>query len=231
MSDLTSMGKQLKALMRETLENGVILNRPKFMYFKDSHDEMRDRLAIGLTSLLINTTYFDRATKLFISNMYMSKTDVTSELAHVGIDVCNSTVATRIRLDIERFIKDFGKTIIIDLFENLTSSVDMYLLKVEQLLSSDNANKCCLDSLRSIIIPVGKDTNNEISNERLDDFIATIAPYTEIGMRQVELKLDREVCGYVRRLLTNGAFGDAEEEHLEKLKRVLDLDINKTFRR
>ncbi len=225
MSDLTSMGKQLKALMRETLENGVILYKPKFQYFQRSYDEARERLAIELTRLLINTTYFDRATKLFIANMYMNKRDVAKELNNFGIAVCDSTVATRIRSDIARFVKDFGSNVIVDLFENTNTPVDKYQLKLERIMSKNNISKCELDSLRGLMIPVGTLSSDSIPDEKFDAFLDMIRPYTELGMRQVELKLDREVCGYARKLLSDGAFGDEQERHLEKLKLLLDTDI------
>lgn len=226
MSDLAVVGKQLKVLMRETLDNGIILDRPKYQYFQDNRDEMRDRLAIGLTRLLIDTTYFDRVTKVFISNFYMSKSDVVEEIGQFGLNMCRSSVATRIRLDIERFIKDFGKNVIVDLFENVSAPVDDYIIRLESLECSGNNEKCEVDQLRKLMIPVGKFDGGEISEERFEDFVRLIEPYTEVGMRKVERVLDREVCGYVRNLLVNGAFGDKDTERLEKLKALFNSDVH-----
>ena len=224
MGDVKSTGKQLKALVSEcTGDLGSILSRPKFVHFKDNGDKERCMLAIQLTTFLMKTTYFTRETKAFISNPYISKADVAREMSELGMYAPESSVATRIRVDLIKFERDFGSRVVIDIFEDMSASLDKYFLKLVSIESSKNKDKCVLDDLRGLIIPMGVPIGDkEISDDRVDTFLKSIEPYTSVQLSKVERSLDREVAFYLRNLLTKGAVGDKEKQHLEKVKSLFD---------
>lgn len=226
MSDLSVIGKQLKMLIRETCDNGIVLEKPKFAYVKDNKNVDRERLMIRLSSLLIDTTYFDRVTKMFISDYYISKTEVANETSRFGIDMCRSSVATRIRLDINKFVKDFGSSMLGDIIAGGNEPLDRYFVKLDELELLDNEDKCELDSLRGLMVPIGVECDtSSVSEERFDEFLDMLEPFTEVGLRRVEKGLDREMCWYVRQLLSKGALGEIEEQRLEKLRAVLGIGV------
>lgn len=222
------VAKQLKALVRECVENGVVLDRPKYKHFKDSKDTTRDEVAIGIVQLLLDTTYFCKATKVFISDFYMDKVDVMLALADMGIDLNNATVSSRIRSDLLKFVKDFGDKVIIDLFENTSASVGYYQYKLDELRADKEGKDCELEQLRALRVPYGiKSNTTEISDAQVSEFLELIRPYTPSEMERVEQSIDRKVSFYVRNLLVKGALGEKERKHLEMITSTLKVSDNK----
>ena len=224
MTDFTSLGKQLKVLVSECTANGVLLDRPKYKSFTDKKDKTRDEVAIKLCKLMLETTYFCIDTKMFIKDIYISKTDVANELSKLGIDTIRNTVATRIRTDLKKFEKDFGNKVIVNLFEASDSvEIENYLYTLN-LLEYKDAVKCELDNFRKLFIPLGEDDGGSgVSEDELKEFLSVVRPYTDSYMKSIEVKLNRKTCFYVRRLLVNGALGDVETRHLEMVKKVLGI--------
>ena len=215
--------RQLKALARECIaSDGTILDLPRYKYFKNPNDRQRDELAIGLAQLLFDTTYFCVATKVYLSSFYMSKSDVADKLKEVGMELPLSTVTSRIRSDLIRFTNDFGADVIVALFEDLGASIEIYQHKLSEIEAKKNGLNCELDELRPLLVPYGiEDSGVDIMDADIEFFLETIRPYTAEAMEKVERSLDKRTCYYVRRLLSNGGFGEKEERHENMLRQVL----------
>lgn len=220
-----NIGNHLKVLIRECTENNSILERPRWKEFKDPHDSDRDFLAIGLTKLVLDTLYFNKATRVFIEDFYIGKTEVYAKITDMGIDIPYYTMQSRIRADLLKFVDDFGESIIMDIFENTSVGVGKYIKTLDRIEKVLDGKECALDDLGTLVIPQGRALSSDSTVDELafKKFCDTVSVYTKDYVEAVERGLDKDVCWYARKLLIEGASNEAEERHLKMLKDLLNI--------
>lgn len=223
----TGIAKQLKALVRECTDNGQILSSPKNDKLKCNGDKNREELAIGLTNLLLNSNYFNEITKIYVSDFYISKVEAYKEMCDFGIDIPQPTANSRIRADLLKFSRDFGKTVIIDIFESYSASISKYEHKLNELLAADNGSVSVLDSIfRPLQLPFGVPNSGEnVSDADIEELVAILLPYSEEFMASVERNMNKEVLYYVRDLLSRGPLGEVERQRYNKLMALVKNEI------
>lgn len=221
------IAKQLKALVRECTDGKNILSTPKEERLKCNGDKDREQLAVGLVNLLLNTNYFNEITKIYISDFYMSKVDAYKEMSELGIDIPQATANSRIRADLLKFSHDFGKTVIIDIFEAYGASISKYEHKLNEIMAADSGEKSELDSIfRPLMLPFGvPNTGKNVTDEDIESLVEILLPYTEEFMASVERQVNKETIFYARELLRRGPIGEVERQRYNKLKALVNNEI------
>ena len=221
--------RQLKTVVREcwSVERKQMEKEPRMEYLTDSMDEIRRMLMLKVTKYIMMGNNVKEDTKIYISNFYMTYNSVASELKRKGEETSKNTVMTRVHRDLHKLQKIFSIEFMADLLVNLDRP--MYIHEI----ALDNAERDTMGTsayelenrmnIGVLRVPIGQESSTAVSDSDLNEFFNKIKPYTKRSIEAIENSLDRNVCGYVRRLLKDGGRNDYECEHLRKINLVLGI--------
>lgn len=210
--------QQVKVIIRDFVEEDVILERPKKIKgYERLEDGRRLKFIREFIRLLLYTEFISTETKCYIKNESLQVEGIAKELK---IQKNIHTMQTRLWRDLKKLDLIFGKDMLMELMQYDKINIEEYELKLSQAFGK-YTNVKALDNL-ALNLAEGGD-GSEVSEEAFDDFISTIKPYLKTHMKSISEDLDINVIAYVRRLLSSTILTEEEQERKELLEMLLNI--------
>lgn len=218
------LNKHLKEIIREFVIDEKILSKPKGNIIKHEIGSDRLEFLVKLIDLVLNTKFTCYETKIYLSNYYISISEVCNQLRREGYVVNNNTVKAKIFYDKKKIAQEFGNDIIVDIVER--TQVDMKEI-------SDKLNKLRIKYsypklLDNILLDIDvekylKNEYHQVNDEEFKDLLLILAPYTKNHVRFVGDNLPENTVSYMIGLLIDNPefMGDEKKKHKEMIESLL----------
>ena len=210
--------KQLKALVYDYVEDGVLLNEPKYRFVRRDFTSKQLKLLRNIVKLLIETDFVSMETKYYLANRFITLKGVSDYLKEKGHkNVTETIVRGKVWYDKKRIIKLLGDKFIIDIME-YNKNIGKYIKIVENKLSESSLYKKFCDNL--VIKLPETDWNYEITDEEFNELLQYITPYIKPHINFIESNIPKESVGYIKYILSSDSLNEVD---LQRKKFILDL--------
>ena len=216
--------KQLKELVSCYYIDGEVLASPSGILANKIVDSDINDFLIDYVNLLINTNFLTEEGKIYISDRYITYRGVAQKLSNIELrDVNVNTVQSKVFWDKNKILRYFGDSFYADLVDKGDKGNLDYLRaslkKAYKKYGYDNI----LQTGLTIKLPDTDDSTEigDISEDRFNEFISIILPYTNKQVKEVSKHIDKEMIRYCRDLLNSGS--SLGEEELGRRQLLLDM--------
>lgn len=222
MSDKPKIFKQLKLYIYAIRDkNGNYRTVPRGVLKGSNIPSDRLKLLWQFVSLLLDTEFIHKESKVYLSNLGATMKDTRMLLADIedkDIDSYNEkTIINRIYTDQKKVEQVFGNSVLSDILYGINTGDRVAAIiagELAKLMPSSLKDEICLDIKNDCIC-------TELDSERFQQFMETIVPYTKSRMRFVSASLDDEAVGYFNYLIYGKRLTDLDKDRLDTIKNLL----------
>lgn len=215
--------KQMKELVYSYYRDGEIRDTPTGMLEGKIEDRDINEFLKRYVSLLVSTRFLSDEGRIYVMDPYITYRGVTQKLTNTGLKEANSnTVQSKVFWDKNKILRYFGDSFYRDLViygkKDTLPYLNAQLNKAMEVYSYGRA----LQKGIAVKLPDTEDIQSvEISDDRFDEFIGMVLPYTNRQMQAVSNMIDVEVVKYCKDLLS--ASGDLNEKETERRQLLMDM--------
>lgn len=216
--------RQMKELVFSYYRDGEIKDRPTGTLGEKIKDSEINEFLRGYVGLLVSTRFLSDEGRIYIMDPYITYRGVTQKLTNTGVKEANSnTVQSKVFWDKNKMLRYFGDSFYKDLVLYGKKDNLPYLnAQLNKALEVYSYGKVLQKGI-AVKLPDTDDIqcSPEISDERFDEFIGIILPYTNKQMQAVSSLIDKEVVKYCKDLL--GASGELSDKEIERKQLLMDM--------
>lgn len=209
----TSILKQLKPVVCDFLDkDGNILYEPSGRYIRINIKPDRIEFLRQFIDLLLNTKYISKETKMYISNRYMTISNVYEELKVSNKDINLNTVKAKIFYDKNKIAALFGDDMLAKVIEYKDTDMGEYWEKIYKALEKYGSTGV-FDGIALKMPP--SNLEKEITDEEFNEFIECIKPYLLTHMQEKSKGINRKVVGYIKYIMSSSVLSKEDIERKE----------------
>ena len=215
--------KQLKELVYDfTDSNGNVLNTPKGRIAKKELDDSIIKCLRRLVILLLHNDMLREETRIYISDLYITYNGVADKLKEkYGKEVNANTVQTKLWNDKGKITRYLGESMLVDLIEYQDiDKVEEYEERLDKAYEKFGNYKV-LDNIALELPEITDKLVDKIEQERFNQFIEIIGPYTKKHMEFISSMLDKDVISYCKYILSTNSLTGEDKDNKEVLKELL----------
>lgn len=209
---------QLKGVVEDFMQDGVILDTPVKKRIRVDLSEERLEIIKELLSLIMLTSYTTQETKKYLSEYYITYKGVASELElEDGKKRVVSTIQSKIAYDKSKISKDIGVNIITDVIDYSNRDISGYLSRIKRVKERTSNN--------SVLNYVGLKFDSDIayvkgiSDDLFEEAIDKLELYSKEYMSQISKELvESGLIGYIKYIESYNDISDIDIQRLNEIK-------------
>lgn len=219
----TGYFKQLKELINCYVDkDGRVLTEPTGRIKEKGLDSSILSTLRRFVILLLDNKMVCEETRIYITDLYITYKGVADKMEKLyGTKPNINTIQTKLWNDKGKIVRYFGESMLVDLIEYQDiDKVEMYEDKLNIAYAKFGNDKI----LKNIALDIPESSGeivDDIEQERFEQLISVMAPYSKQHMKFISDNLDTEAIKYCRYILTSGGLSSKDKFNREKLMSLL----------
>ena len=133
-----------------------------------------------------------------------------------------NTTISKIQYDKNKLTKIFGESMFVDVLTNGRDISNYERILLEQYVKYNGKRS---ELRKNLALDIPEDcVYAELDDDKFEELLTIIAPYTKSQMKFIAENLDREACGYFNYLMSMPGLKGIDKERAERLEMLLGYE-------